>query len=133
MDDRLTASLEAAALADGPPGAVVAGSSVSPDGTLGATLTLLPGASYLMDDVFERTGDSWTNWSGGSGGGTNWTTLPDPHVGVLRFGGEAPPDVSLARVRYEGEEYGVSVRHGHFLLVVWGTEFREDPHLVGFV
>jgi hypothetical protein len=42
-----------------PPGAVVIGASLSPDGRYGAALTLLPSANYLMDDVFVRDGDRW--------------------------------------------------------------------------
>jgi len=51
------AAFERAVLAQPPPGAVLIGASVSPDGKYGAALTLLPSASYRMDDAFFRTED----------------------------------------------------------------------------
>ena len=48
-----------------------------------------------------------------AGGGISWTALSDER-GVLRYGGEAPEDASVARVEYEGREYMVPVRFGHF-------------------
>jgi len=118
-------------LAQAPPGAVVVGSSISPDRRHAVALTILPTASdYPMDDVFERVGDRWKEVSDGSGGGTNWSS--SPAAGVLRYGGEAPENATVARIAYEGREYRVPVRHGHFLLVVWDTPYREEPKLVGF-
>lgn len=124
-------SLERAVVAQAPPGAVVIGASVSPDGVYGATLTYLPSANYLMDDVFTRDGDRWELHSGGSGGGLSWTSLGD-ETGVLRYGDEAPASASAARVEYEGREYRVPVRSGHVLFVAWDTAFREDPCLITF-
>jgi len=44
---------QSAALRQAPPGAVLVGSSISPDGRFAAALTLLPSANdYPMDDVF---------------------------------------------------------------------------------
>jgi hypothetical protein len=123
-------SLELAVLADAPPGAVVVGASMSPDGAYGAALTFLSSANYLMDDLFVRTAEGWEGYGGGSGGGISWTSLGD-ELGVLRYGDEAPDGTAVAVVRYEGQEHRVPVRHGHFLFVAWNTSFTEDPILVG--
>jgi hypothetical protein len=127
------AALEHAVLQQAPPGAVLIGASVSPDGSYGACLTFLPGANYLMDDVFERGEHGWELFSGGSGGGMSWSlTEVDSERGVLRYGDEAPKDVSVAIVSYEGREARVPVRHGHFLFVAWQTLDDDTPVLVGF-
>jgi hypothetical protein len=82
--------------------------------------------------VFARDG-RWVAAGGGSGTGITWTSLSDEgETGVLRFGDEAPRDVSKARLRYEGQEHEVPVRHGHFLFVAWNTDFDEDPQIVAF-
>jgi hypothetical protein len=60
-------AFEQAVLAQAPPGALLVGASVSPDGKYGAALTLQPGANYQMDDVLVRRGDRWEPHSGGSG------------------------------------------------------------------
>jgi hypothetical protein len=127
------AAFESMVLDQAPPGAVVVGASLSPDGRHGAVLTFLPGANYLMDDVFDRDGDRWQLNRGGSGGGIAWSVLGEGDRGVLRFGGQAPEDASGAWVRYEGAEYRVPVRFGHFLFVAWDTAFPEDhPALIRF-
>jgi len=121
-------------LTQAPSGAVIVGVSVSPDGRHGASLALLPSATdYPMDDLFERVGDRWVDAGGGSGLGTSWSSLEENGSrGVMRFGDEAPPGAAVAHVRYEGRLYDVPVRHGHFLLVVWDTDFHEDPEIVSF-
>ncbi len=48
------AAFESTVLDQAPPGAVVVGASLSPDGRYGAALTFLPCANYLMDDVLYR-------------------------------------------------------------------------------
>jgi hypothetical protein len=130
--DELVA-FEKAVIAQAPRGAVVVGASVSPDGTYGAALTLLPTAGdYLMDDVFIRVGHEWEAYSGGSAG-IRWTSLDDEsETGVLRYADEASAETSAAWIRYEGEDYRVPVRHGHFLFVAWRTRFHEDPSVIRF-
>jgi hypothetical protein len=133
-DAELERSLERAVLAHAPPGAVIAGVSVSPDRRHGASLTLLPSATdYPMDDLFERVDERWIDAGGGSGLGVSWSSMTeDGSRGVLRFGDEAPSDATSARIMYEGREYDVPVRHGHFWFVAWDTEFHEDPKVVAF-
>jgi hypothetical protein len=127
-------TFERAVLAQAPPGAVLAGASLSPDGKYGAALAVLPTAGgYLMDDVLVRTSDGWENYTGGSGGGISWTNLHEAdNAGVLRYGDGAPSEATAAWIRYEGSEHRVPVRHGHFLFVAWNTDLHEDPQLVGF-
>jgi hypothetical protein len=127
-------AFERAVLERAPPGAVLAGASLSPDGKYGAALTVLPTASgYLMDDVLVLTDDGWESYTGGSGGGVSWTTLHElSNVGVVRFGDEAPIEATAAWIRYGGSEHRVPVRNGHFLFVAWNTDFPEDPELVRF-
>ena len=124
-------SLERAVVAQAPPGAVVIGASVSPDGRYGATLIYLQSANYLMDDVFACNGDRWELYSAGSGGGLSWSSLGDKS-GVLRYGDEAPEGARVARIEYEGRQFRVPVRFRHFLFVAWDTDFAEDPRLVAF-
>ena len=130
----LERSLEAAVLAQAPPGAVVVGVSLSPDRRHGAALTLLPSATnYPMDDLFELAGDRWTAAHGGSGLGISWSSMTDDGSrGVVRFGDEAPSGATAARIMYEGREHEVPVRHGHFLFVAWDTDFHEDPQVIAF-
>ncbi len=78
-----------------------------------------------MDDVFERNGNPWVSHCGGGGGGICWSTLGDGPEGVLRFADEAPEGTARARILYEGHEHLVPVRHGHFLLAAWGTDFMK--------
>jgi hypothetical protein len=130
MDELL--AFEQAVLAQAPPGAVLLGASVSPDGDYGAALTLQPGANYLMDDVLVRGAEKWEIYVGGSGGGLSWTKLEQEDRGVLRYGDEAPEGASVARIGYEGREYRVPVRHGHFLFVAWDALLDERPNLIGF-
>lgn len=128
-DDRARAFAEAV-LQSTPPGAVIVGVSVAPEGQRGAALTFLPTANYLMDDVFEYVGGSWQNSGGGSGGpGLNWTGADR---GVLRFSGEAPVGAASVVVAYDGEEHRIAVNHGHFLFVAWDTPFTHDPEVVRF-
>jgi hypothetical protein len=124
-------SLEFAAVAHAPPGAVVVGASVSPDGAYGVALTFLSSADHLMDDVFVRSAKGWEGYGGGSGAGISWTSIGDK-LGVLRYGDEAPDGASVVVVRYQGKEHRVPVRHGHFLFVAWNTNLTEDPTLVGY-
>jgi hypothetical protein len=126
------AAFESAVVAQAPPGAVVVGASISPDGAYGAAWTFLPTAGYLMDDLFMRNGDRWDMQGGGSGGGISWSALGEDDRGVLRYGHDAPDGVSTACLKYKGEEYRVPVRHGHFLFVAWDTGFREHPSLIGY-
>jgi hypothetical protein len=117
-------------LDDAPPGAVIVGLSIAPEGRRAAALTFLPTANYLMDDVYEWSDGAWTNQSGGSGGpGVNWS---GSDVGVLRFSGEAPHDAKTAVVAYDGDEHFVPINHGHFLFVAWDTPFSDDPKLLRF-
>jgi hypothetical protein len=133
MTDEL-AAFEDAVIAQAPPGAVVVGASISPDGKYGAALTLLPSASdYPMDDLFERVGDQWMEAGGGSGTGISWSSMSeDGSNGVLRYGDEAPLGSAKAWVAYEGQELEVAVRHGHFLFVAWDTDYHDDPRVVRF-
>jgi hypothetical protein len=128
------AAFEETVLAQAPPGAVVVGASISPDGKYGAALTLLPSASdYPMDDLFERVGDRWMDAGGGSGTGVSWSSMSeDESNGVLRYGDEAPLGSTKAWVAYEEKEVEVPVRHGHFLFVAWDTDYRDDPRVVRF-
>jgi hypothetical protein len=130
MDELL--AFEQAVIAQAPPGAVLVGASVSPDGTHGAALTLQPGANYLMDDVLVRRAGKWGMYVGGSGGGQSWSKLGQEDRGVLRYGDEAPQGASVARIGYERQEYRVPVRHGHFLFVAWDAPRDEWPSLIGF-
>jgi hypothetical protein len=115
-----------------PSGAEVIGASVSPDGLYGAAVTYLPSASYLMDDVFEFVEGSWQLHTGGSAG-VSWTSLEDEGTsGVMRYVDEAPADATAAVLTYEGTEYRIPVRHGHFLLVVWNTRYTEEPRISRF-
>jgi len=127
------ADFESMVLDQAPPGSVVVGASISPDGRYGAALTFLPSANYLMDDVFDRDGDRWQLNRGGSGGGISWSVLDEGDRGVTRYGGQAPEDASGAWVRYDGAEYKVPVRYGHFLFVAWDAAFpHEHPALIRF-
>jgi hypothetical protein len=126
------AAFESMVLDQAPRGAVVIGASLSRDGRYGAALTFLPSANYLMDDVFVREDVRWQSYTGGSGGGISWTVLGGGHRGVLRYGGQAPEGASGAWVRYEGAEYRVPVRYGHFLFVAWDTQSHENPTLIRF-
>lgn len=130
MDELLV--FERAVIAQAPPGAVIVGTSVSPDGNYGAALTLQPGANYLMDDVLVRRADGWELYVGGSGGGLSWSKLEQEDRGVLRYADEALEGASVARISYEGQEYRVPVRHGHFLFVAWDAPPDERPGLIGF-
>jgi hypothetical protein len=128
-------AFEGTVLDQAPPGAVVIGASLSPDGRYGAALTYLPSANYLMDDVLVRDGDRWQLHGGGSGVGISWTflgVLGEGDRGVLRYGGQAPDGASGAWVRYQGAEYKVPVRHGHFLFVAWDATSHENPALIRF-
>src|SRR4051812_2144800 len=94
MSENQADLLKEAVLAHAPPGAVVIGLSVAPDGQRAAALTLLPTANYLMDDLFQYEGGLWQHSEGGSGGpGINWTGAEQ---GVLRFAGEAPDGAATA-------------------------------------
>jgi hypothetical protein len=126
------AAFESIVLDQAPPGAVVIGASLSRDGRYGAALTFLPSANYLMDDVLVRDGDRWQSYTGGSGGGISWTVLGGGPSGVLRYGDQAPEDASGAWVRYEGAEYRVPIRYGHFLFVAWDATSHENPTLIRF-
>jgi hypothetical protein len=125
-------AFEQAVIAQAPPGAVLVGASISPDGNYRAALTFLPGANYLMDDVLVRRADEWEPYVGGRGGGLSWSELGPEDRGVLRFGDEAPGGASIALIRYEGQEYRVPVRHGHFLFVAWDAPLDQRPSLIGF-
>jgi hypothetical protein len=130
MDQLL--AFEQALIAQAPPGAVLIGASVSPDGHYGAALTLQPSANYLMDDVLVRRARKWEIDVGGSGGGLSWSKLGQEDRGVLRYGDEAPEGTSVARIGYEGQEYRVPVRHGYFLFVAWDAPRDDWPILIGF-
>lgn len=126
-------AFERGVIAEAPPGALVVGASLSSDGAYGVAVTFLPSANYLMDDLVIRTPEGWEGYGGGSGGGISWTTLGDDDGrGVLRFADEAPEGVEVAVIEYEGDEYRVPVRHGHFLFVAWDTPFARDPKLLRF-
>ena len=127
------AAFEKSVIAQAPRGAVVVGTSISPDGRYGAALTLLPTAGdYLMDDLFIRVGDTWETYGGGNAG-ICWTSLDaDSETGVLRYGDEAPAETSVAWIRYEGSDHRVPIQHGHFLFVAWRTRFAEDPRVIRF-
>jgi len=87
-------------LAGAPPGAVIIGLSIAPNGLRAAALTLLPSADYLMDDLFHDADGRWQPGEGGSGGpGINWS---GGGLGVVRFSGEASVDARYAVVRYDG-------------------------------
>jgi len=132
MADRTLELLVAAVTGQAPSGAEVIGASVSPDRRYGAAVTYLPSASYLMDDVFELVEGSWQLHSGGSAG-VSWTSLGDEGTsGVMRYVDEAPEDATAAVLTYEGAEYRVPVRHGHFLLVVWNTRYAGEPRITRF-
>jgi hypothetical protein len=125
-------AFEQATIAQAPPGAVLVGASISPNGNYGAALTFLPGANYLMDDVLVRRAGEWEPYVGGSGGGLSWSKLEQEDRGVLRFGDEAPEGASITLIGYEEQEYRVPVRHGHFLFVAWDAPPDERPSLIGF-
>lgn len=126
-------SFEQALIEDAPRPLVIVGSALSPDGHYGVALTLLPTANdYLLDDLLVRTSEGWEGYTGGSGGGIQWTSLGSEDVGVLRFSGEAPAGATVARIAYEGETHPTPIRHGHFFFVVWDTPYREEPVLLGF-
>jgi hypothetical protein len=123
-------ALEHAVLAQAPPGAVVTGLSISPDGDEAAVLTYLASANYLIDDLFEKTPEGWKLREGGSAGGINW---PGGDTGVLRYSGEAPDGAQFALVKYELDEHRVPIRHGHFLFVAWDAPFATvNPALLRF-
>ena len=127
------AAFEKAVVDQSPRGALVAAASLSPDGAYGAALTLLPSANHVMEDVFKRNGDRWDFHGGTTGVGTYWDSLGEDERGVLRFADEAPHGASAARVKYEGREYRVPVRHGHLYFVAWDTPSPgEEPSLVSF-
>ena len=137
MDELL--AFEQAAIAQAPPGAVLVGASVSPDGNYSVALTFLPGANYLMDDVFVHRAGEWETYMGGSGGGLSWSELGQEDRGVLRYEDEAPEGASVARILYHGQEYRMPVRHGHFLFVAWDAPAlsrdalaEKRPTLIGF-
>ena len=126
-------------MAQAPPGAVLVGASISPDGNYGVALTFLPSANYLMDDVLVRRDERWALHMGGSGGGFHWSILGEEDRGVLRYEEEAPEGASVARILYQGQEHRMPVRHGHFLFVAWNvlapsrdTPAEERPYLIGF-
>jgi hypothetical protein len=126
-------AFERAVIDQAPPGAVLVGASVSPDGKYGVALTYLPTANYLMDDVLVRTGDRWALHMGGSGGGLQWSRLGEEDRGVLRYEDEAPAGTSVALIKYEGRTHRVTVRNGYFLFVVWNaSSLHEQPSSVGF-
>jgi len=131
MDE--VAAFEQAVLAQAPPGALLVGASISPDGESGAALTLHPDTHYPMDDVFVREGARWELRSGGGGDGIGWSWLgPDEDVGVLRFSGGAPADATAALVTLQGVQHRVPVRHDHFLFVAWNVTSDAQPRLDGF-
>jgi hypothetical protein len=125
------AAFEDAVLARAPPGSVVVGSAISPDGRWGVALTILPSASgYPMDDLFERINGRWIDAGGGSAGGVGWTSLDRTgDTGVLRFADEAPAGTKVALIDYEGRKYRVPVSEGWFFLAVWETANTEEPRL----
>jgi hypothetical protein len=126
----LTRTVTEVVIADAPPGAVIVGLSIAPDGQRAAALTVLPSANYLMDDLYELVEGTWESGGGGSGGpGINWS---GGEVGVLRFSGEVAEDSRRAIIRYDGEEHSVPVSHGYFLFVAWDTPFSHDPAVVRF-
>jgi hypothetical protein len=126
------ADFERAVMAQAPPGALLVGASVSPDGHYGAALTLQPGTAHLMDDVLVREADGWELYMGGRGGGLTWSRLGEEDRYVLRYGDEALEGASVARIGYGGQEYRVPVRHGHFVFVAWDVPSDEEPRLLGF-
>jgi hypothetical protein len=130
MDELM--AFERAVIAHAPAGAVLVGASVSPDRNYGAALTFLPSANYLMDDVLVRESGEWKMYVGGSGGGLTWSRLGEEDLGVVRYGDEAPVGTSVARIGWEGQEYRVPVRHGHFLFVAWDAPSGGEPDLIGF-
>src|SRR3954469_24340354 len=124
-------TLERAVLAQGPPGALLVGASVSPDGRYGTALTLDASTRYPMDDILEWSGERWKPYSGGSGAGTSWTRLgKDGDIGVLRFAGVAPAGVSTVVVEFQGQQHRVTPRYGHFLFVAWYVGIDARPALV---
>lgn len=131
MEDDL-ASLERAALAKAPPGAVVAGSSLSPDGRYGVVLTLA-GAQrdYPMDGIFARFAGRWEDHGNGGGTQTAWRSL-DGEAGVVPFADRAPEAATAAWIAYEGREVRVPVRSGYFFFVAWDTTYSDDPTIVRF-
>jgi hypothetical protein len=123
---------ERAVIGLGPRPLTILGSSISSDGRYGAALTLLPTANnYVMNNLYERTPEGWKDCGGGNGD-IEWTALSDDGRGVLAFGGEAPPDVVVARIFYEEREHTVPVRFGHFFFVAWDTSDKGEPELLGF-
>jgi hypothetical protein len=134
LDSHDLTRFEQSVLGQVPPGALIAGSSLSPDGRFGAALTVVPSADdYLIDDVFIRVDDRWEGYTGGDGdAGSRWSPLGTGEAGVLRYSGRAPSGASTVTVRYEGNEYEVPVRHAHFYFVSWNTSFRERPLLLNY-
>jgi hypothetical protein len=132
VDERVT--FEQAVMNQAPPGSVLVGTSVSPDGQFGASLTLLPSANdYPMDDVFVRTSNGWESFYSGNGCGISWGSVGQrENGGVLRYGDEAPEGAAAAVIEYEGAEHRVPVRHGHFLFVAWDTVDAADPRVKRF-
>jgi hypothetical protein len=128
------AAFEETILVQAPPGAVVVGASISPDGKYGAALTLLPSASdYPMDDLFERVGDRWMDAGGGSGTGISWSSMSeDGSNGVIRYGDEAPPGFrqGVGRVRRARGRGSCAPRP--LLFVAWDTDYHDDPRVVRF-
>jgi hypothetical protein len=129
---------EAVAAEMAPMASVVIGISVSPSGNYAAALRLVPSASYLTDELYARDEQGWTSYGGGSGGGISWSSLVDlptgaaseENLGVLRFGGEAPPGATAVRIEYEGREHTVPVVQGHFVFVAWDTDFAAKPRVL---
>lgn len=131
MDD--LEAFEHAALAQAPPGAVVVGASIAPDGTYGVAMTFLPSARVLMDDTLIRVDDRWENSGATTGVGITWSSLGTEDRGVLRLADEAPEDTSQAIVRYLGLEHRVPVRHGHFAFIAWNAPSPgEFPVVIRF-
>jgi hypothetical protein len=135
MDKRELELFEQAVLKQSPPRAKLVGVSISPDGNHGASLTYLPTATYLMDNLFVRTSEGWEDDGGGSAGGGSWTAIgEDDGIEVLRYGDEAPAGAAIALIESEGQKHRIPVRHGHFFFVAWNVSSSaiEEPLLLGF-
>jgi hypothetical protein len=135
VDERELEQFEQAVMKQAPPGAKLVGASISPDGNHGVSLTYVPTATYLMDDLFVRTSEGWEDDGGGSGGGGSWTAIgEDDQLGVLRYGDEAPRGAAIALIESDGQKHRVPVRHGHFFFVAWNVSSSaiEEPLLLGF-
>lgn len=132
MADESLNLLVEAVTSQAPSGAELIGAAVSPEGRVRRGGHYLPSAAYLMDDLFECVDGRWQLHSGGSAG-VSWTSLADDGTsGVMRYVDEAPTAATAVVVMYEGTEYRVPVRHGHFLAVVWNTRYTEEPHIARF-